>query len=953
MTAENNGLINALIATDSSTKKDQNSFASAMQNMGFTSVFDIVRMPRYEFAQQLRAFSDASADLAYDNAMGYAALIARLYREHKTSSGNVQHLAQRSGVRSLTQLGPTFANLFKENWDEFCKVGALAAVDSPVAYLSELRGFIRELDSISTDPKRILLDQRRPDLQHLLITQESTQTPRPMLEIVNDVLTRNLKNYLNGVPADKTKSIYQVLTERRYPFDLPYNFYHQQCQLGLDSHKPKLGELNYRISQRLPIGQYSNNDYGVIQQPALQAQRWLTGLSPQQQDVLITPSPFSDFYLTREQLADLKVGWQHPGSSQLSPHAPITTGYLLPAGQQDIGVANPAANTLRAVNAGSNLATFTFRKPGDNATTAVKLKLNSGAPTNTSTYYLNGLHSHSAATICSRFISETALPEPVDAHDDAQQCWYLSEAKAEYRHLEDPEGWRLGLPYRQRGNALVLQKTELKAGDIHHQQMLEWADDQPDWAAKAVLSGLSLQRYQDPATGQLLDPDQLTFNALPDYSETAELDASALSAYDKLRDDNGEMPFNLKEKLQSPEVGYHIMQPFLPDAPAAASEDSNDARDYLWSVRKGFPTYRGLAGFHSVEKFQQTRSHGITTVAYDEYACLCTAVTLPDGCTTRIRNLDYRSFLPAALEDPNRNTQEARYNAFGEVLVSSFYGTELGVDVGFDSLRDYQLPADRTPANALADKHKALGNYATATFSAPFSWMGKVPANAPAPWLTWAASEGLVLPDGHLRSRARWYLEGLENPGANERQLQRYIDESQREPVHVATLQADRYPGDPQLQIRASIACQDGFGRALQTKQEVEPGLAWVVNDKGELELDENGHPREAHAPRRWRVSERVEYNNKGETVRTYRPYFASAYRYINDAATRQSAYHDQQFYDAAGRPTHTVLAKRMAQGPDSQLKPLRREQRYRCWYRISFDENDLFDPPPVKRRSL
>ena len=541
----------------------------------------------------------------------------------------------------------------------------------------------------------------------------------------------------------------------------------------------------------------------------------------------------------------------------------------------------------------------------------------------------------------------------LDAHDDAQQCWYLSEAKAEYRHLEDPEGWRLGLPYRQRGNALVLQKAELKAVDIHHQQLLEWTGDQGDWAAKAVLSGLSLQRYQDPATGQLLAPDQLTFNALPDYSETAELDASALSAYDKLRDDNGEMPFNLKEKLQSPEVGYHIMQSFLPDAPAAASEDSNDARDYLWSVRKGFPTYRGLAGFHSVEKFQQTRSHGITTVAYDEYACLCTAVTLPDGCTTRIRDVDYRSFLPAALEDPNHNTQEARYNAFGEVLVSSFYGTELGVDLGFDSLRDYQSPADRSPANALADKHNALGNYATATFSAPFSWMGKVPANAPAPWLTWAGNEGLVLPDGHLRSRARWYLEGLDNPGANEEQLQRYVDESQREPIHVATLQADRYPGDPQVQIRASIACQDGFGRSLQTKQEVEPGMAWVVNDKGELELDENGRPREAHAPRRWRVSERVEYNNKGETVRTYRPYFASAYRYINDAAIRQSAYHDQQFYDAAGRPTHTVLAKRMAQGPDSQLKPLRREQRYRCWYTISFDENDLFDPPPVKRRSL
>jgi len=53
----------------------------------------------------------------------------------------------------------------------------------------------------------------------------------------------------------------------------------------------------------------------------------------------------------------------------------------------------------------------------------------------------------------------------------------------------------------------------------------------------------------------------------------------------------------------------------------------------------------------------------------------------------------------------------------------------------------------------------------------------------------------------------------------------------------------------------------------------------------------------------------------------------------------------------AAGRPTHTILAKKMAQGPDSELLPLRREMRYRCWYTIAFDENDLFDPPPPPRQ--
>jgi hypothetical protein len=134
-------------------------------------------------------------------------------------------------------------------------------------------------------------------------------------------------------------------------------------------------------------------------------------------------------------------------------------------------------------------------------------------------------------------------------------------------------------------------------------------------------------------------------------------------------------------------------------------------------------------------------------------------------------------------------------------------------------------------------------------------------------------------------------------------------------------LQADRYPGDPELQIRIAILHQDGFGRVLQTKQEVEPGKAWVVLEDGTLKLKEDGQPEEAEATRRWRVSEPVEYNNKGEKVRIYRPYFADQFRRINDDSLRVFAYHDQQFYDAAGRPTHTILAKKMPQGENSELK--------------------------------
>ncbi|WP_223459580.1 Tc toxin subunit A [Pseudomonas sp. GL-RE-19] len=410
MAFENNSLINSLVAANGSPKKGRSDFATAMQKMGFTSVFDIVRLSRSEFARQLAVFSDANADLAYDNAMGYAALIARLYREYKTSSGKFQHLAQRSGVRPLTMLAPTFPNLFKENWDEFCKVGAIAAVDSPVAYLSELRGLVRRLEEASTDPERLLLDRRRPDLKDLLITQESTFTPRPMLEIVNDVLTRNLQIYLSGVIGDANKSIYQVLTERRYPFGLPYNFYHQQCAMGLVGNKPTLGEFNYRASLLLPIAQDASNHYGTVQQPALQAQRLLSGLSPQQQNLLIEPSPFSNFYLTRD---NLNPGWQSPGSSQLSPHSPMKTCNLLPTEQTDIGTANPLASTPATVATGTTSVPVTFRKPRNAETEdTVTLQLSTGSATNTGVYRLNSMHNASSATICSRVKSQVAIPKP-------------------------------------------------------------------------------------------------------------------------------------------------------------------------------------------------------------------------------------------------------------------------------------------------------------------------------------------------------------------------------------------------------------------------------------------------------------------------------------------------------------------------------------------------------------
>lgn len=411
MADDNNSLMNSLVKTEGSLKKGRVDFAKAMQKMGFTSVFDIVRLSRPAFIRQLATFSDANAGLAYDNAMAYAVLIARLYREHKTSSGTSQQLAQRTGIRALAPLGPTFSNLFNENWDEFCKVGAMAALDGPVAFLIEQKVFNEQLEGTSNDPKRILLDRRRPDLKDLLITHESTFTPRPMLEIVNEVLGRNLRTYLDGNEADETKSTHQVLAERRYPFELPYNFYHHQCQLALAEKKPRLGELNYRASRVLPIQQQATNQYGRVTVPVQQAQRLLSGLSPQQQALLIEASVFSNFYLTRH---DLLRGWKSAGTTHLRPHAPLGTCYLLPLAQEDIGTVTPAADvpTLASGDGEKNVTNVTFRKADQTENGTVEFR--SITFTSEKGWLLNCLHAPSVNTLTTYLTVDPALPQPAE-----------------------------------------------------------------------------------------------------------------------------------------------------------------------------------------------------------------------------------------------------------------------------------------------------------------------------------------------------------------------------------------------------------------------------------------------------------------------------------------------------------------------------------------------------------
>ncbi|MHA6790955.1 SpvB/TcaC N-terminal domain-containing protein [Pseudomonas bijieensis] len=509
-----------------------------------------------------------------------------------------------------------------------------------------------------------------------------------------------------------------------------------------------------------------------------------------------------------------------------------------------------------------------------------------------------------------------------DAHDPAQQFYYLNETRAEFIHLQAPQAWRLGLPYRQRTQALRCPKAP-EAGGLAPQDMtFETFSErlkQITWTNQSTLTGLTVQRYKDALSPATLADGVADFQALADHLETAELDENALKAFRLL-------PQETRPKGRMLERNhYHRMVDFLPAS-------SRPVR--LWSVKSGFATYAPWDGFYKIRTLQPSESHGVIEISHDNRHCVLTRFQLPDGCATEA-TYDYRSLQPRRVTDPNGNVQEGLLDAFGQVLATSFYGNEHHGPRGFKPLAQFKPPPFSSPTAAISQSRDALQDAATALYYAPFSWMGCVSTAAltDTDWLARCVNNGDLLPGGHICASARNRLAELQALSADDLKLKNELEAALREPVHIATLVADRYPDDDRKQIRIAVTCFDGFGRTLQSKQLVEPGMAYVVDARGDLTLTD-GTPKEQIAARRWRVSERVEYNSKGLAVRIYRPYFADQHRCINDESLRQFGHYDRQFYDALGRPTLTRLVRQAG------VSYMRRHTRH-PWYTVDEDEND------------
>src|SRR5260370_17622392 len=159
---------------------------------------------------------------------------------------------------------PTLESLFGSM--DFCACDVCRSVLSPAAYLVDLLQFIDQEPSAAEkaagklNPQSVLLS-RRPDVQHLPLTCENTNTAMPYIDVVNETLEYYIANQVQALSLQDYKghdtdgsasadllassqfvmdAAYGILRGERFPSQLPF-------------HQPLENLRRYFLQFRLPL----------------------------------------------------------------------------------------------------------------------------------------------------------------------------------------------------------------------------------------------------------------------------------------------------------------------------------------------------------------------------------------------------------------------------------------------------------------------------------------------------------------------------------------------------------------------------------------------------------------------------------------------------------------------------------------------------------------------------
>ncbi|MBO1349469.1 MAG: hypothetical protein EBE86_019705 [Hormoscilla sp. GUM202] len=317
------------------------------------------------------------------------------------------------------------------------------------------------------------------------------------------------------------------------------------------------------------------------------------------------------------------------------------------------------------------------------------------------------------------------------------------------------------------------------------------------------------------------------------------------------------------------------------------------ADDYWWNPGST-QAYNGADQFYWPQATTDPFGNA-TRYEYDTYTLLAVKVTDALNNETQVLTIDYHILQPQKMRDLNHNISEVLFDPLGMVIVTSYYGTEptpnpsqegnrrgnggeMEGNVGFMNLEDYQRQDPPSTEDVITNPRTYLQQAASYFHYDLFSW------------------------------------------------------KNDQIPVHAVNLVAEDYEADARVQ--RNITYSDGLGREVQTKMKVEAGEAFVVNPDGSIDTEITED--------RWLASNRKVYNNKGNPVKEYEPYYIKGYQYVDNEELNQFGVSPTLFYDPLQRPIRVDTPK----GFFTKVE-------FTPWQELHYDENDTVKDSDYYRENI
>lgn len=258
-------------------------------------------------------------------------------------------------------------------------------------------------------------------------------------------------------------------------------------------------------------------------------------------------------------------------------------------------------------------------------------------------------------------------------------------------------------------------------------------------------------------------------------------------------------------------------------------------------------------------------------VGYDAYhlAMIKTETEVSGKSIVSQGQVNYRTLQPDLLTDPNGNQSQVLFDELGMVIATAIKGSN-----GQGDSLDQYIPVQIPDADMRADMY-----------------------NDPHAYLQGATSFSYY-------DLQAWQRDGKPNYALS----------------IVRETHASEENGNPS-KTQTNFSYSDGFGQAIMVKVQAEPGDAFRMSG-AQVET--------AYAPIRWVGNGRTVFNNKGNPVKQYEPYFSHSFDYESETELVEYGVTPVLHYDTLGRNVRTDL-------PDGTFTKV----AFTPWQQSTFDQND------------